>query len=420
MPIVPSQDSIDSDGGTLFGTEITLRRSPPAAEPPKAYRRAPPGPNAVMSEADELLGLVPQLRSTAQIADLGQLRARIAALLEQFDERMRKRRVVPGQAQKAHFVLCALIDEVVESMPWGAGGRWERLNPLKAAAGASAGATVRMFAQLAEDRTSSRDLRELVYVALALGFDARGRGAAAGGVDADQIRSRLAQALKRKSEPGTQALSVRWQPAVGRGSAFGSWLPLWVGTFVVAALLAALYFSLSLALGSQSDRVFAQIAALRLPVPATATASAAPPASPRLVPLLGAAVSPSVQVRDEMDRSVITLSDQLLFEPGTANLLGAGADALRPVAAALRDTAGRVLVVGHTDHEFEPSAMFPSNWELSVERARAVHDALLLDGVPESRMRYDGRADTEPLAAAGTSQAPVHSGRVEIVLLAGR
>jgi type VI secretion system protein ImpK len=418
MPIAPAPHSTDSDPGTLFGTEAPVRRSPPA-DAPKSRASVSSRPNALLSEADELLSLVPQLRSTAHIADLQPLRARIAALLQHFDERLRQRRVVPGQAQKAHFVLCALIDEVVESMPWGAEGRWERLNTLKAAVGnVAGGATVRMFAQLAEDRSSSRDLRELVYVALALGFDARGRGPAAGGVDADQARSRLAEMLKRKSELGSQLLSVRWQPAVGRASALGSWLPLWVGTSVVGALLAALYFGLSLTLASQSDRVFGQIISLRLPTPVTATAAPASPAPQRLAPLLGKAQG--VQVRDEMDRSVVTVSDQMLFEPGTANLLREGADALRPVAAALQGMAGRVLVIGHTDSNTEPSARFPSNWELSVERAHAVHDTLLLFGIPEARMRYDGRADTEPLPAAGPNQPPVHSGRIEIVLLAGR
>jgi type VI secretion system protein ImpK len=79
-----------------------------------------------------------------------------------------------------------------------------------------------------------------------------------------------------------------------------------------------------------------------------------------------------------------------------------------------------VLVIGHTDHDTDPSARFPSNWELSVERAHAVHDALALFGIPEARMRYDGRADTEPLPPAAANQPAVHSGRIEIVLLAGR
>jgi type VI secretion system protein ImpK len=417
MPIAPSPGPIDRDTDP-FATQIWIRRGPPARSAASPEAGAPGGgPNPLISEADSLLALVPQLRSTPHVADVAQLRGRIVALLQQFDEGLRRRGVAPGPAQKAHFVLCALIDEVVDSMPWGTDGRWERLNPASVAGARSSSTTIRQFAQMADERAASRDLRELIYVALALGFDARGRSSSAEAGEADRIRGHLAGLLKREGDADARPLSVRWEPAVGRASAFGSWLPLWVGTFVVAGLLALLYFSLTLALGSQSDRVFTQIASLRLP--AQAATSAAPAPQPRLQPLLSTAASQGLQVRDEIDRSVVTIRDDVLFQPATANLMRAGADLLRPMAAALRDTAGQVVVLGHTDSDSERSARFPSNWELSVERARAVHDALLLFGVPTTRLRYDGRADTEPLAG-GSKQAPVHSGRIEIVLLAGR
>lgn len=416
MPIAPSPRPVD-DETDPFATQVSNRRIAPRKS--SAAARAPvASPNPLMSEADALLSLVPQLRSTAQIADLAQLRVRIVELLDHFDEGLRRRGVVSGTAQKAHLVLCALIDEVIEAMPWGAGGLWERLNPLEAAGARPGTTTIQQFAQMAEDRSASRDLREFIYVALALGFDARGRGSGSGAGDLEQIRSRLAALLKREEDAGAQPLSVRWRPAVGRANAVGSWLPLWVGTLLVAGLLAVLYFSLALSLASTSDRVFAQIASLRLPEPAAG--KAAPVQQSRLVPLLSTDASQDLQVRDEVDRSVITVRDDVLFEPATANLLGAGADALRPVAAALQRTPGRVLVLGHTDSHSERSARFPSNWELSVERARAVHDALLLFGIPATRMRYDGRADTEPLTAGGTHPGQVHSGRVEIILQAGR
>jgi len=422
MPIKPPERSADSGPGTLFGTQVSMRRGP-APGPGAAHRGSTPScPNPLISEADDLLALVPQLRSTAQIADLAQLREHVSLLLQRFDEGLRQRGVAVGLGQKAHFVLCALIDEVVQTMPWGATGAWERLNPLDAVAGVNpAEASLRAFAQLATDRAGSRDLRELIYVALALGFDARGRVTAAGVGQADTMRARLADVLKRKGDAAARALSARWQPAIGRASALGSWLPLWVGASVVGALLAVLYAWLTLALASQSDRVFARIAALRLP-PALAAGAAAPAAAaqPRLGPLLAHAQEGGFQVRDEIDRSIVTLDDQLLFEPGGASLLRAGAESLRPVAKALQGVTGQVLVIGHTDSRTARSSRYPSNWELSAERARAVRDALLLFGVPAQRMRYDGRADSEPLMAETANHAPVYSGRIEIVLLAGR
>jgi type VI secretion system protein ImpK len=243
-------------------------------------------------------------------------------------------------------------------------------------------------------------------------------------------------------EPGTAArpLSARWRPEVRRAGALASWLPLWVGSFTAAGLLALLYFSLALMLGSQSDRIFKQIATLRLASFAKAPSSAKAPsfakategkpegkpeampaAQPRLLPLLGpVATQAGLQVRDEADRSVVTLRDEALFEAGTANLLHSASASLGPVSAALQRVVGRVVVIGHTDAGSERSARYPSTWELSVERARTVRDALVALGLPAARLSYDGRADTEAAAQAAAKEAPPHNGRIEIVLLAGR
>jgi type VI secretion system protein ImpK len=196
-------------------------------------------------------------------------------------------------------------------------------------------------------------------------------------------------------------------------------LPLWVTSLVAAALLAVLYFSLALSLGEKSDRVYAQLAALR---PEKAASPQPLPASqPRLADLLSASVAAQrLTVRDEIDRSVVVLPDEALFEAGTAALRTAGLESLRPVAAALQSTPGRVLVVGHTDGKATRSARYPSDWDLSVDRARSVHDALRALGVGAARLRFDGRADTEPLMTTGATPLSSGNGRIEIVLLAGR
>jgi type VI secretion system protein ImpK len=410
-----------TDPGTLFGTQSVIRRdvrSTPAAAAPAAT-----GANVLLSEADGLLALVPALRSTTQVADLARLRTQIATRLQQFEDAARRDGLSAAQIQPARSVLGILIDHVVQTMPWGASGSWDSLNPLKTSAGESAGhAAIRQLGRMAEAPTANRDLRELIYIALALGFEPRAFGPVVDAREAEQLRAQLAARLKRDPPAVAQPLSVRWQPAVRPASAVASWLPLWAGSFVVAGLLAVLYFWLALALGSRSDRVFAQIAALRLP-PSVAAGPVAATATPRarLLPLLsGVASAPTVQVRDEADRSVVTLSDDVLFEPGTANLLRSATPLLRQVASALLGVAGRVQVIGHTDSAAERSARYPSDWDLSVEQARAVHDALRALGLPAVRMRYDGRADTEPLDASTPSQAAARNGRIEIELLAGR
>jgi type VI secretion system protein ImpK len=379
-----------------------------------------PGGNLLLIEADAVLALAPELRATTQVADLARLRAKIADMLREFEIRARARGINAARLLKASVVLHALIDDVVSSMPWGSDAGWQPLGtslPGKSARGATDSPAHRLV-RVARDTSADRELQQLICVALALGFDARARGTIAAGAELAQIRSQFAQARTDRSGAG-RYLSPQWQAAVGPGSALASWLPLWVMGLVIAALLAVLYFSLALSLGAKSDRVYAQIAALR--PPATATPQALPASQARLAELLSPQIAAQrLAVRDEIDRSLVELPEQILFEAGTAKLQAASAELLRPVAAALQRAPGRVLIVGHTDGKATRSARYPSDWDLSVERARAVQDALRGLGVAADRLHYDGRADTEPRPVARATTANIGNGRIEIMLLAGR
>jgi len=102
MPITPSPGPIDPDTDTMFGTRISVR--PIRAGFIQAARRGCRiGPQPLIAEADALLALVPQLRSSAQISDLAQLRpdGRPAESVRRASAPARRR---PGQGQKAHFV----------------------------------------------------------------------------------------------------------------------------------------------------------------------------------------------------------------------------------------------------------------------------------------------------------------------------
>ena len=75
-----------------------------------------------------------------------------------------------------------------------------------------------------------------------------------------------------------------------------------------------------------------------------------------------------------------------------------------------------MLITGHTDNQPIRSMRFPSNWHLSEERADAVKGALATLVEP-ARMRAEGKADAEPVAANDTPANRARNRRVEIVLL---
>jgi type VI secretion system protein ImpK len=381
--------------------------------------------SALLAEAQPLLALATELRATASIAHAEQARAAVQRQLREFEIRAVARGIASARLVLAKMALAALIDDAASVMPWGAA-----VGPL-AGAGAAApatspaalrppGATAETPAQrlLAAARGGATDvaLQELLRIIIAIGFDARALpGGAPGSAELAALRARLE--TPAAARPGAGApLSTQWAPAVRPASAVLSWLPLWTAALAVSAALALGAFALLLALGRQSDQVYARLAALRpaaLPAPA-------PGAAPRLAaPLAAALAAQQVAVRDEIDRSVVILPDAQLFEAGLADLRPGAIDLLRRVAAVLDAQPGRLRVIDHTDGRFERSARYPTEWDFSVERARIVHDALLRLGVDAARLQYDGRADVEP-PAAGASAASVGPGRVEIELLAGR
>ena len=113
---------------------------------------------------------------------------------------------------------------------------------------------------------------------------------------------------------------------------------------------------------------------------------------------------------------VIRLCDQVTFDPGQATVK----DQFKPLAAkiaAILDTEkGRIRVIGHTDNTPIKTVRFPSNWHLSVERAKAVA-ALLKEGMTDpSRIDVEGKGSDVPIASNATPEGRAKNRRVEVMI----
>jgi type VI secretion system protein ImpK len=280
------------------------------------------------------------------------------------------------------------------------------------------------MARLAEDPAQNRDVLELIYAALALGFEGRYRILDNGAAQLEAVRDRLAQILRQQRSDPPKALAQHWQvPPRQQRHGLGG-LPLLLSACAAAVGLLVLHLGLAVALGRQSDVVFAQIQNLRL-VPAQGLA--APPqvlrpptaaAQPRLAQFLAADIQAGwVAVRDEVDRSVVTIRGDGLFDPGSSSLAAQREALMARIGDALAQLPGQVLVTGHTDSQPIRSARFPSNWHLSEARAGVVRDVLIGRKVSAERIRAEGRADAEPLAANDTPPNRALNRRVEITLM---
>src|SRR5690606_34403245 len=116
--------------------------------------------------------------------------------------------------------------------------------------------------------------------------------------------------------------------------------PLWVFGVLAGVLALAIYWALAWRLSGQSDEVFSAVSALKPP-----TVQIAPVRRPAPSPRLAVFLAPEIRddlvtVRDEVDRSVVVLRGDGLFESGSADVREQYLPVLSRVADALRETEG--------------------------------------------------------------------------------
>ena len=397
------------------------RASEPPRDPIPDLATPDIGLNPLVTLANRLLRVVTQLRSTRHVADPVALRNALAQGVRDFKAQAEAAGIAPERVMAARYVLCTMLDEAAADTPWGGSGVWAGNSLLAMFHNETWGGekVFQLMARLAEKPAANRDLLELIYCALVLGFEGRYRVIDNGRAQLEAVRDKLAQIIKQQRGDHAPALAQHWQGQAVKRRASLSWLPLASVAAVAALILVAVHVGLSTSLSDRSDPVFSQIQGLRLPPPVVAAAQAAP--KPRLAQFLAPDIKAGlVAVRDEVDRSVVTIRGDGLFAPASAALNPERAALMGRIADALALAGGQVLVTGHTDNTPMRSVRFPSNWHLSQERAQTVRDLLGARKVPADRLQAEGRADSEPLVANDSATNRALNRRVEVTLIVGR
>jgi chemotaxis protein MotB len=123
----------------------------------------------------------------------------------------------------------------------------------------------------------------------------------------------------------------------------------------------------------------------------------------------------SVKIRK--GRMLISLPNDVLFDSGSATLKKAGQDAVAQVAQALAEFSDRqFLVAGHTDDQPIHTRRFPSNWELSTERAVTVTRFLIEKGMKPDSLGALGYGEFDPVVPNDSPEHRAQNRRIEIQL----
>ncbi len=131
-----------------------------------------------------------------------------------------------------------------------------------------------------------------------------------------------------------------------------------------------------------------------------------------------AGIEGQISVNMNIEGIIISLSDALAFEPGSAELRPEATQTLHEIAKVLQTTDNRVRIEGHTDNVPTNSPLYPTNWELSTQRAVSIVRYLLEhEGIAAQRLSAAGYAEFKPVAENDNRGNRALNRRADIVII---
>jgi len=402
----------------------------------------------IVRSAAPLLNLAHAIRYSDAQPDVDQLRRVTIDAVGRYERDLAAARISPERARAAHYIVCATVDDVVLSKPWGIRTGWARSGLVSTFHMDVTGGD-RVFDLLDHFHQSpgaNKDLLLLIYLCLSLAFEGRTRVSARGTLELGRIRDSLYKTLLGQYGVFERELSPHWRGVSARHKPLRTVVALWTLLSALVLLFALGYLFFTLSLNSASDGTFERLASLPpRETPSVLIEQPKPPAAPPKAqvekpPAPKVVATPPVKppqpsrldnllafLQPEVERKLVTLSDadgrlrvrinnSGLFDTGSAEVSSQFRGLLERIGGALAAEKFRAVVVGYTDNVPIRTIQFPSNWHLSEARARSVGEILAAYTGPGAILT-EGRADSDPIAGNDTPEGRETNRRTEILVL---
>jgi type VI secretion system protein ImpK len=409
------------------GGRLTLVPPPPfQASPAERFWEALAldrlGP--LVAAAAALLGLCAQLKNSSSHPDVEGLRLRVLREIDAFERRVTPLGLAPRAIKASKYALCATIDDIVLNTPWGSRSVWTTRSMVGSLFSETWGGDrfFDLLAQLKKDPGVNVDLLELLYYCMSLGFEGRFRIAPRGASELSVLREDVYRLIRAARGEFERDISPHWRGVAAARKLLRGIVPAWVVGAAGVALLLLLYAGLLFALNGRSDPVFDELAALP-PTGAVTLARVAPP--PPVIVMRGDRLrrflEPEIReglvtVAEDAQQIVVTIRGAGMFDSASPTVKSQFEPLLRRIGEALNDQPGAVLLTGHTDATPIRSLAFPSNYHLSLARAKSVGEIITSKMSEPGRVREEGRGSTEPVASNDTPEGRQQNRRTEIII----
>jgi len=138
----------------------------------------------------------------------------------------------------------------------------------------------------------------------------------------------------------------------------------------------------------------------------------------RITDMLVAAELPGeIIVNENIEGTLISISQKLLFESGSAELRPSAIPVLQDVAEMIAPLPNQIHVVGHTDNTQPGEPNHPSNWALSTARAVSIVEYFIEAGIAPERLTASGRAGFDPIYSNDTEEHRALNRRADIIIV---
>lgn len=402
-------------------------------------------PTLVRSAAP-LLNLAHALRFSDVQPEPEQLRQACVEAINRYERDLASARISAERARAAHYVVCATVDDVILSKPWGVRAGWARSGLVSTFHNDVTGGD-RVFDILDHFHQSpgaNKDLLLLIYLCLSLAFEGRTRVSPRGALELSRIRDSLYKTLIGQYGVFERELSPHWQGVEARHKPLRTMAALWTLLSLLALAFAFGYLFFTLTLNNASDATFERLASLpptetpsvlieALPEPPVVQVPDKPSEPPVQPPAKVEPPKPSrldnlmAFLQPEVDKKLVTLANvngrlrvrinnSGLFAVGSAEVSPRFRDLIQRIGGALAVDKFRAVVIGYTDNVPIRTIQYPSNWHLSEARAKAVGD-ILASLAGADAILTEGRAESDPIAGNDTPAGRETNRRTEIMVL---
>lgn len=395
------------------------------------------GTNPLAAAASPVLAAAVRITSDrGRPPDIDQLRRAMVAAMRRFETEAIATGLDTRSLRAARYALCATVDDLVLSTPWGATSSWAQQSMTSIFHNEVTGGErfFEILEQMQQDLGHHEPVVELMYLCLSLGFIGRYRVMPRGSAAVSELRDGVYRTIRQRRGEFERELSPQWRGVSAGARPLSRRLPMWavgLGTVTIAAIM---FVTFTFLLADASDVAFAELFALpprgqitiprqQLPAFAAAPASlAVPPVASRAFVKLRQFLEPEiaaglVQVFQDSQAVTVRLTNRNMFGSGAATLAGSYIQLIGRIGDALDGEAGNVRVFGFTDDQPIRTARFPSNFELSQARAEAVTSLLKAHLGDPKRLSAQGKGAADPIASNATSDGRQQNRRTEVVLV---